>query len=455
MNNIVSTKFGIFSIAMLSIAGVFSIRGLSSMAEYGPTLITYYFLAGILYLIPSSLIFAELGSAFPRTGGLYIWVKEAHGSRLGFLAIWLEWINNIVALPTMLSFGVTILAYIITPTLATNKMTLFELMLFFLWGTTLLNMLGVRTSILASSITTLLGMVIPASIILLLGAIWLILGKPSQIHFSATSLVPSFHWRDSGFLAGLTLAYAGMQIAGFHAQDIEDPKKNYPRAMLIAALIILVLSIFGSLSIAAVIPQKEISLLGGVMQVIQKFLETFHLGFLIPLIAILIFLGFFSSLNTWLLGPSRGLQVCAQYGNLPKILSYTNKRGTPLFILILQAIIGSLLACVFLFMPSVNASYWILTVLSAQLTFIMNIIVFSAVIRLRYTRPTMPRGYAIPGGMLGVSLIASAAMLVCLLSFTAGFFPPPQINTGSKFLYDGFLIIGIGLFTLPGLKAGG
>jgi glutamate:GABA antiporter len=444
-----NSKLGIFGIAMISIAGVFSIRSLPSMAEYGSTLITYYVLAAIVYFVPSALICAELSSSWPKDGGLYAWVKEAFGHRAGFLTVWLEWTNTVVAFPAMLSFGVAAIAYLIDPQLVHNKVDIFFIMLAFLWSSTLLNILGVRASLWVSSLSTIAGMVLPAVLIIVLGVLWILLGKPSHLNFAPAHLKPNLHWNNAAFLSGMLLSYAGMQVTGFHAKDINNPQRNYSRGIFIAGILILFLYIFGALAVGIVVPQQQISLVAGIFQVMQTFFTTFHLHWLMPLIAGLILVGFFANLNTWIISPSRGLSTSAKFGGLPKAFAKLNKREAPSNILLLQAIIGSVLASVFLFMPTVSSSYWLLTVLTAQLTFLMDILLFAAVIRLRYSQPKTTRHYRIPGGMTGIWIIGGVAIVMCVFGFVVGFAPPQELKTGSQWFYDGFLAIGLIAFILP------
>ncbi len=444
-----NNKLGVFGIAMISIAGVFSIRALPSMAEYGYTLVTYYLLAAIVYFVPSAMICAELSTSWPKDGGLYTWVKEAFGHRTGFLTVWLEWTNTVVAFPAMLSFGVATVAYLIDPHLVNNKVDVFFIMLAFLWGSTLLNIMGVRVSLWVSSISTIGGMVLPAVLVIVLGVLWILLGKSAHISFASNHLKPNLHWSNAAFLSGMLLSYAGMQVAGFHARDIQNPQRNYSRGILIAGILILFLYVLGSLSVAIVIPQQHINLVAGIFQVMQTFFSTFHLSWLMPVIASLILLGFFANLNTWIISPSRGLSESAKFGGLPKRFAKVNRREAPTNILLMQAIIGSLLACVFLFMPTINSSYWLLNVLTAQLTFIMDILLFAAAVRLRYSQPAVKRHFRIPGGTLGLWLIAGVAVVMCVFGFVVGFAPPHALKTGNQWFYDGFLVIGLLAFITP------
>ena len=83
-----------WQLALMTAAAVISLRGLPMMAQEELTMFFYIFFATFLFLIPAALVAAELGSAFAdRGGGVYTWVKEAFNRKMGFTAIFLQWIQ--------------------------------------------------------------------------------------------------------------------------------------------------------------------------------------------------------------------------------------------------------------------------------------------------------------------------------------------------------------------------
>jgi glutamate:GABA antiporter len=88
-----------FGMAMMTAAAVVSLRGLPMMAKEQLTLFVYIVFATFILLTPAALVSAELGGAFgEKGGGVSTWVKEAFGSRWGFVAIWLQWIQNVAGI---------------------------------------------------------------------------------------------------------------------------------------------------------------------------------------------------------------------------------------------------------------------------------------------------------------------------------------------------------------------
>ena len=442
--------FGVFTIAMLNIAVICSLRGLPLMAEEGFSLVFYYAVAALIFLIPVSLVSAELATGWPPhgPGGVYIWVNEAFGDRWGFLAIWLQWIQNVIWFPTVLSFIGATLAYIYDPQLASNKLYMVIIILVAYWGGTFLNFRGMKTSGLISTVCVMGGTIFPGALIIVLGIIWLLTGGVSQIGFSAEKLIPNLgNINNIVFLAGALLIFSGMEVSAVHSNAVRNPRRDFPRAILLSAVIAIVILILGSLSIAIVVPQKEISLVAGVMEAFKKIFDAYHIAWLVPVIAVCIAAGSIGGLCTWIVGPSKGLFTTAKHGNLPPFLQHVNRHGVATHILIMQGFIVTALAFVFLLMPTVSSSYWILSALCVLLYLIMYVLLFSTAIRLRYSQPDVPRAYRIPGGNFGVWIVSGTGIIGALFTIVIAFFPPSQLETGDILFYETFLILGIIVMT--------
>lgn len=112
---IVSTAGGSITMAAMAImiiTSILSLRGLPSEAKYGVQSIFFYLFAAVVFLLPFSLVCAELASTYTKSGGLYRWVSEAFGPRWGWTAMYLEWQTVVIWFPTVLMFGAASLAYI-------------------------------------------------------------------------------------------------------------------------------------------------------------------------------------------------------------------------------------------------------------------------------------------------------------------------------------------------------
>ena len=446
-------KLGVFTMSMLTVAAVLCLRNLPSMADYGWSIIFYLVMACVFFFIPSALVSAELASTFPEEGGVYLWVKEAFGPKWGFVAIFMQWVENLPWFPACLTFVASAIAYVVHPAWATNKLFVFLTILVTLWLATFLNFKGMRVSAFLSSSGVLAGTVIPGVAIILMVIVYLLMGDPVQISFDGgRALIPELgNSTQLMLLAGMMVALAGMEMSAVHVTEMPNPAKNFPKAILIASLVIIALSVAGSLAIALVVPPARLSLAAGVCQAFEDIFTALHCKWLTPILCFLLAYGALTMVVTWVLGPSKGLLEVAKDGYLPVYWQKRNKNDMPVNILVIQAVISSLLATAVLFMPTVSNAFWIMSALTAQLYMIMYLFMFAAAIRLRYCRPDKVRPYRVPGGNVGMWIVSGLAFLTSLASILCGFIPPDNViheGTGAVVLYVGFLIAGSVIFTI-------
>jgi glutamate:GABA antiporter len=440
----------IFSLTMITVGSVDSIRNLPATALFGSQLVFFFLLGALFFLIPTALVSAELSSGWPKQGGVYIWVKEAFGKKAGFLAIWLQWIENVIWYPTILSFVAGTIGYFIDPSLANNAYFLCLVIVCSFWGATFINLRGMHSSAILSNICAISGLLLPMALIIGLGAVWIVGGNPMQISFDSQSILP--HLQDKSMWVSLTaiiLSFCGIEIATVHANDVHNPQYAFPRALIYSVVIILSTLILGSLAIAVVMPAQDINLVAGIMQAFDAFFRRYELSWLMPVVAVMLVLGGLGGVSNWIIAPTKGLLVAAQDGNLPPFFQRVNKNGAPVTMLIGQAVIVTILSGLFLFMPSVNGSYWLLTALAAQLYMLMYLLMFLAAIKLRLSAPSQPRPFRIPGGIIGLCFVAGVGMIGVLTTLVVSFIPPSDINVGSVLHYEMMLIIGLILMCSP------
>ena len=104
----------VFMLSMINVAAICNIANLSVTAQIGFSSLFYYILGALIFFIPVGLISAELATGWPERGGVYVWVREALGEKMGFVAIWMQWVENIIWYPTILAFTAATIAYVIT-----------------------------------------------------------------------------------------------------------------------------------------------------------------------------------------------------------------------------------------------------------------------------------------------------------------------------------------------------
>lgn len=444
-------KLGIGTVAIMNIVAVVSLRGLPAEAEYGLSSIFYYLFAAVFFLVPVSLVAAELATGWSEKGGIFRWVGEAFGPKLAFLAMFMLWIEVTVWFPTALTFGAVSLAFIgpdqrWDEALSANKYFILGIVLGIYWLATFIAFRGVATFAKVSKWGGIIGTIVPAIIIIVLGFSYLFGGNTPQIKLSMDEVIPDFTNFDNVVLAAsIFLFYAGMEMNAIHVSEVENPKRNYPIAIMLSAIGTVLIFVLGTLAIAFVIPQADINLTQSLLVAYDDMFKWAGLEWLGPVIAVALAVGVLAGVVTWVAGPSSGLLVVAKAGYLPRWWQHTNKNGMATHVLLVQAVLVSLLSVLFVVLPSVQAVYQILSQLTVILYLIMYLLMFAAAIYLRYSQPTRARPYRIPGGAAGMWIVGGAGFIGSLLAFLFSFIPPSQISVGSPSMYVGILI-GLTLF---------
>ena len=449
MNNPTKT-LTIFTLAMLIAGAIDSIRNLPTTALFGSSLVFFACFSAVVFLVPTALVSGELASAWTEKGGVYAWVEMAFGEKWAVLAIWLQWVNTIVWYPTILSFIAGTAAFVISPQLATNKLYLVSVILVVFWGMTLINLRGIKMSAQFATACALLGMIIPVVLIFAMGIGWLWMGKPLQIHLTAASLIPDLtHTQNWISLTALMTAYLGLELATVHVGSVKNPRRTFPAALFLAAAIIVLTMLFGSLIIAMVLPHDQINLVAGVMQAFRRFFEAYHIVWVLPFMAVMIVLGSLGEMVNWIISPAKGMMQAAKAGYLPKWFAKESETGVAVNVLIAQAVLVSFVCLAFLLMPSVNGSYWLLTDLSTQLYMLMYFLMFMAALYLKFKASELRQSFIIPGGKVGMTLVCLLGLFGTVVTLIVGFFPPGSIDVGGTFHYVSLFSLGLIVMLLP------
>ena len=452
MKHTPTKKIGVFSLVMMNIMAVDSLRSLPVAAQFGYALLFFYCLAAVLFFIPTALVTAELATTWPNTGGAYTWIRMAFGIRWGWLAIWLQWIYNVVWYPVILAFVIATIAYLFSPNLIQHKSFLLIVLLSIWWCVTGLSLLGLRVSTWLSRLGALVGTLLPLLFIITLACLWIQAHKPLAIQLIPANFLPNWHdFNNLAFFTTLIFGLMGLEMSAVHAGDVLNPQKNFPLALFWSAGLILLTLILGAIAIALIVPLDQLSILSGLNNAYSLFFLKFNLKVLLPFFLLLIIFGSLCSVSTWVIGPTRGLLV-ATLENETKNLSWftkLNRFDAPVNLLLFQGALVSLLAALFILIPTVKEAYWLLSVMTAQLALLFYILLFLAALRLRYTAIEPRRGYQIPGGLAGMWITAGIAIVTCLATFILGFFPPSTIATHNLYKFDGILILGMLLACMP------
>lgn len=180
---------------------------------------------------------------------------------------------------------------------------------------------GVDAIAKVTSWAFIVGTVVPGVVIVILAAIWIAQGNPIALLHPTSSdsaavmsmssghahprLFPSITGLgDIAFLAGIILLFAGVEVHAVHANEMSAPQRQFPTAMLISSVIIILLFTLGSFAVATVLPAQDINLQEGLMKAFQQIFAKLGISWATPFVCLLLAFGGLGGVMSWISGPS-------------------------------------------------------------------------------------------------------------------------------------------------------
>jgi amino acid transporter len=426
-------------LAVLTVASIGSLGSAPALAVFGLASVFLYVLPALVFLLPVSLVAAELSSGWP--GGVYNWVQQGISAPMGLLAVWCQFAQTIFFYPALLAQVAGTIAYVFDPTLASNGVYNAVVIIVLFWAGVLVSSRGIALVADFSSSGTVIGTFIPALLIVGFGIAYLVQGKHSAAPMTPDHILPPWTGLASIVLVVSSFfTYAGVEVNAVHVDELRDPPRDYPKSIYLAVALVLAVFISSTLAISWVVPSHQISLTVGVMQAFNSLLNHFDLAWAVPVIAIALAVGALAGMWTWLDGPSEGLlRIGREQGFLPPFFQRVNGKGIEVRILVAQGTVITVIALLYAFIPGVSSAYWIFAALATQVYLIMYVLMFIAAVRLRRSQPDRARGYRAPA----LGLLAMLGVVSSVVALVIGFVPPAQFGHSNPVVYGVLLVAGI------------
>ncbi|WP_297597706.1 glutamate:gamma-aminobutyrate antiporter [uncultured Cetobacterium sp.] len=441
------TLFGFFTITASMVMAVYEYP---SFATSGFSLLFFLLFGGFFWFIPVALCAAEMAT-IPgwETGGVFTWVSESLGERWGFAAIFYQFFEITVGYIPMLYFINGSLSYLFDwPGLNVNPHLKLVSILLVFWVLTFSQLGGTKYTAKIARVGFIFGIVIPAIILIVLAIAYVVAGNKVHMEVSWNSFFPDFTNINSlVILVSFILSYMGVEASASHANEMANPKKQYPIAILMLVIIAIVISSAGGLSIATVIPASEINLSAGVNQTFATLINHYGSGldWIVRIIAAFIGLGVLAEVSAWIVGPSRAMYVAAQRGILPPVFKKVNKHDVPVPLVMFQGIIVTIWAIILTLGGGGNNMSFMtamsLTVVIYLMTYFLMFIGYLVLVLKRKSTDSQA-GYQIPGGVVVKCVVGAIGFLVSVFAFVISFFPPSNIPGGSTGEYETILTVG-------------
>lgn len=438
------TLFGFFAMTASMVMAVYEYPTFATSKLH---LVFYLLLGGFLWFIPVALCAAEMATVDGwEKGGVFTWTGKNLGKKYGFANLFFEFFEITVGFVTMIYFILGALSYVFDwPALNSNPMIKFIGVLVIFWILALSQFGGTKYTAKIAKIGFIVGILLPAAILIILALVYIIQGNPIYIS-SKDTFVPDFTKVNTLVVfVSFILSYMGVEASATHANEMDNPKKEYPLAMLLLVIVAIVVSTLGGLAIAAVIPQDQINLSAGVVQTFVVLLGHFTANntILVKIIALLLAFGVIAEVSSWVVGPTRGMIIAAEEGAIPKSWAKTNEHDVPVYLVIAQGIIVSIWDAVLTFGAGGSNLSFLAAMSLTVVIYLSGYILFFV----GYIKAILGEGlngaYQMPGGKPVKIIVAIIGLATSIFAFFISFVPPTSIagNAVQSHEYMWMLII--------------
>lgn len=404
-------------LTLFYVAGLLSIRWSATAAAAGPGSLIVWLAALFCFFIPLAASVMELSSRYPDEGGLYVWTQRAFGDGSGFLAAWTYWMSNLPYFPGVLYYGAASMLF----ALGSHARALSASPLYFILFAcsalaliTLLNIRGVDAGKWLNNVSA-FGGILPLCLLIVLAALsWSRFG--SATHFTATTM--SLHWsvKNAIFWSTIFFAFVGVEAGSFMGDEIENPRRVIPLAILAGGTIATIGYIGGTTALLVALPGNAVAGPEGIVTGLQTLTSRLGLAWLLPIAALLVTVNALSGASAYLSSTSRLPFVAGIDNYLPPIFGAVHPRyRTPWVSIGVYGVAGMLVALLSQAGTSVRGAYDVLVSMTVLITFLPFIFIFAAMIRLQ-REPAGPEVRRVPGGKPVAILLGILGLLSTLIT---------------------------------------
>ena len=398
----------------------FSLRWIAPAAAAGPSAVIIWIIAALALYLPLVLCVLELSSRYPEEGGLYAWTRRAFGEFPGYMSGFLYWSSNLPYFPSLFYFTAANALFVFGhhwDSLANSRPYFIIFSIAALAVAAGLNIIGLRFGKWLHNLGA-IGLWVPAIVLVGMGVVAAVLVGPAT-PFTAHAFVPSTHLKDIIFWSTIAFSLSGVESASMLGDEIENPRRNIPRALLLAGALITVIYIAATVAMMLALPAQQIETMQGIMHAITEVATRIGIPWIAGGIALLITVGGLGQAGAWFAAAARLPFVIGIDHLLPRAFGKIHpKWGSPYVSLLMQAGIAALLIFAGQAGTTVEGAYNVLVSMSIIAYFIPYLFMFAAMIKLQ-RQPAGPDVIRVPAGRpVAIALAAvgftTTAVSICL-----------------------------------------
>ena len=413
-----------FDMLLFLVCALVGLDTLGQVASHGAQTFTWVVVLGVFFLIPYGLVMSELGTTFPQEGGQYEWMKLAWGRFTAGLGTVLYWISNPLWVGGSLAFVSASAWATYVHAIGTGTIGDYAFKLLFIWLTVSVAIIGLRWGKWIPN----LGALARILVLGLFSATVAIYAIEHGVHgYGASAFRPT----TAVFIALVPLLifnYVGFELANGAAEEMENPQRDVPVAVLRGGMIGVLCYAIPIFGIVTVLPTSKITGIGGFLDAVRTTFTVYgpahHI--LLEAMALLFIFALVTSGSAWIIGSDRALAVAGYDGGFAGWFGVFNARlGTPVRVNVLSGIVASaFMISAQLLNTGSNASTFVIVLYMATSTGLLSyLLIFPAAIKLRYSHGGVPRPYRMPLGIPGVWILGILTTLWIILGSWIAVFP--------------------------------
>jgi len=394
---------------LFTVAAILVIDTLAPSAAIGPSSISWWLITLVFFFIPYGLITAELATTYPEQGGLYVWIKRAFGDRWAARTTWLYWINVALWTPSVYVLFAGMFAQLFFPEMSLAQKILIGMVM--TWITVAIGILALEIGKWVPNV----GAFIKALIMGVIGVgAFVYAGQHGVANdLSFTQLLPTWG-AGLAFLPVIVYNFMGFELMSGAGGEMENPKRDIPRAIILAGIVITVFYLLGTVGMLMALPVEELGLVTGIIDTLRVLLGDSGMGgAAVTILGIGALYTFLTNMVTWTMGANRTAAEAAMEGELPKVfgrLHPVNK--SPVGAYLITGVVSTGVLLIYGFMAGTAEDlFWTLFAFSAIVFLLPYLALFPAFLRLRKIDKTSVRPYKVPGGIGFAKVLTTICML--------------------------------------------
>ena len=415
-------KFRLFDAILATVCITLVAESVSPTAAIGNSQYFWWLFLIIAFCLPYGMISAELGTTYQSEGGMYDWVKRAFGAKWASRVAWNYWINFPLWIASLAVAVTDVIAGIFD--LELNIWVLLILQLGYTWLVSFLGTQRIGESKWIVNIGTFFKILFMVSLGLLGIYCFIKTGESANPIESAMDLLPTMDLLSLSFLSVIIFNFLGFEVVATFADDMENPKKEIPKALIYGGLLMAIFYILPATGVNIAMSLEEAEA-AGITDSFNILLGNLGVGAdIIRAVVIAVGLMFIytmvANIVSWSFGVNSVAKYSADDGGLPKVFSKTNKEGVPYMASIMNGVVATVIVVIGLILGEVSETasnlFWTFFSLSLVTLLMSYIPLFLAFIKLRKTDSKTKRVYKVPGGPVMTALMAYVPFVLLVLS---------------------------------------